>query len=194
MHKDDFPDSMPEVSSAIHPSHGHGTVFLLEPFVTLEARAAAEAEKKKPFRSISTCSDIDATQFDTPQAEHEEDLKQAEKENNEAAGFLEDVIDDFDQQMKEFERLEKEDRDMDKVAQTPSSEAITRATLPPSQFYRQHSAGSLERPFPQPRPSQLPPPQSVDPNSSGSSHLAHSQSVDPKYGRGIIIISRALII
>ena len=60
------------------------------------------------------------------------------------------------------------------------------ATHTPSQFYRQHSAGSLGQPItpPQPRPSHLPHSRSVDPNSRDSFQLAHSQSVDMNYGRG----------
>ena len=55
--------ALPEVSSVIHPDRRHGKIFLLEAFVTLESEAAAE--KKKSFQSVSTCSEVDATQFDT---------------------------------------------------------------------------------------------------------------------------------
>ena len=180
--KDEFPDALPDSSNIIHPDRKHGKVFLLEPFVTLESeRAQAVAEKKKTFQGGSTCTDVDAKQFDTTQAEQVEAMKQVEKGIAEAAGFPKDVVEDFDQQTEELERLrlEKEERDRNKVAQTPSTADIPRATLPP--FDRQHSAGSLEQPSPQLR---LPHSQSVDPNSRGSSQLAHSQSVDTNYDGG----------
>ena len=101
----------------------------------------------------------------------------------EAAGFPKDAVEDFDQQTEELERLrlEKEERDRNKVAQTPSTAAIPRATLPPSQFDRQHSTGSLGRPFPpQPHPSHLAHPQSEAQRSGGQSQQPVKKGGEPK--------------
>ena len=77
MLKEDFPDALPEVAGVIHPGRGRGKVFMLEPYVTLESEAAhAAAEKKKTFRSVSTCIDVDSIQFDTTQAKQKKALKQ----------------------------------------------------------------------------------------------------------------------
>ena len=191
MLKDDFPDDIPDVLSVIRPGRGRGKVSLLEPYVILEARAAPE--KKNPFQSVSTCSDIDATQFDTPLAKQEEALKQVGKENAVAEGFPKDAVENFDQQQEAFQQLEleKENRDRDKVAQTPNIAPIPRATLPPSQFDRQHSAGSLGRPFPtQPHPSHLAHPQSEAQRSGGQSQQPVKKRGEPEAksrSRGILM-------
>ena len=52
-------------------------MFLLEPFITLESEAA-QAAAVEESQSVSTCTDVDVTQFSTTLAAPMEALKQAE--------------------------------------------------------------------------------------------------------------------